>query len=339
MRRGPFALLALLDKPVVDKWFCSSLRRCDSCIKTCPVRALSGRPPEVSYEVCISCGACYSVCPVEAISSPFLTWRSLKEYCKVLRRRSEEPAHVVVAKPTEFKDLEKLEVEYPTVLLPLESSRNLTPLHALLLASYGFTLHIISRTPPSWLSELSAVGLVHHSKSVDELAETLSRRPLFKPFHVDVNLTKSRSFVRLVLKLLDKELKFNYPLTGEVYIHEDLCVLCGACVEACPTKTLKLGETEDRFELSFDPNLCVVCKECEKVCPEGAVRIENVYKPDSSWRVEVSGAVVRCSKCGAIVSSEKQIRKIESKLRSIGTKDTSYLRLCIDCRQKSLLGE
>ncbi|MBU0943634.1 MAG: 4Fe-4S binding protein [Proteobacteria bacterium] len=46
------------------------------------------------------------------------------------------------------------------------------------------------------------------------------------------------------------------------------CILCGQCVECCPTGAIKANET-----ISINASLCTFCCACLKTCPEDAVRI------------------------------------------------------------------
>ena len=57
-------------------------------------------------------------------------------------------------------------------------------------------------------------------------------------------------------------------------ILNDLCVQCGACIDACPREAIKEG---DPYTINYE--LCDGCGECMDVCPEGAI-----------WMVEVEYA-------------------------------------------------
>ena len=51
------------------------------------------------------------------------------------------------------------------------------------------------------------------------------------------------------------------------YIITDDCILCGACVIACPSEAIEEGETQSRIDVT----ICIECGTCEQVCPSGAV--------------------------------------------------------------------
>ena len=51
-------------------------------------------------------------------------------------------------------------------------------------------------------------------------------------------------------------------------VNKDKCVGCGACVEACPTNSIKIGEDNKAV---IDQETCEQCGKCQEVCPFGAI--------------------------------------------------------------------
>jgi len=54
-------------RPAIDKSFCTN---CNTCVTSCPVKALSnndGGPPSFDYSVCINCWCCHELCPEKAV--------------------------------------------------------------------------------------------------------------------------------------------------------------------------------------------------------------------------------------------------------------------------------
>lgn len=51
-------------------------------------------------------------------------------------------------------------------------------------------------------------------------------------------------------------------------ISEDDCIMCGVCVDTCPTDTLELGDS--CAEVS-DEDSCIACSQCLDACPAGAI--------------------------------------------------------------------
>ncbi len=54
-------------------------------------------------------------------------------------------------------------------------------------------------------------------------------------------------------------------------IDQKRCNRCGACIDACHQKALKMGKEGVYF---FKPLACTYCADCEPVCPLGAIRCE-----------------------------------------------------------------
>lgn len=65
-------------------------------------------------------------------------------------------------------------------------------------------------------------------------------------------------------------------LSSEIQIlrNEDKCVLCGNCVQVCPTNSLKFGDNK----ITYDRDTCILCNRCEKVCYYEAIEIVGELK-------------------------------------------------------------
>lgn len=72
----------------------------------------------------------------------------------------------------------------------------------------------------------------------------------------------------------------NIPKVIDTVVKNDLCIGCGLCVYACPTKALEMQWNEKGFLIPFLSGSCDLNENCLKVCPfnpipEKEVRTEN----------------------------------------------------------------
>lgn len=65
---------------------------------------------------------------------------------------------------------------------------------------------------------------------------------------------------------------------GTIVINEESCKGCEVCIDACPQKTIILGDKLNlkgyRYAVQANPG-CVGCATCGILCPEGSI---TVYK-------------------------------------------------------------
>jgi 2-oxoglutarate ferredoxin oxidoreductase subunit delta len=65
----------------------------------------------------------------------------------------------------------------------------------------------------------------------------------------------------------------------KIKVSAELCKSCQFCINVCPKKIIKVGETSNakgyRFVEQFDEEKCTGCKLCAVVCPDSAI---EVYK-------------------------------------------------------------
>lgn len=63
---------------------------------------------------------------------------------------------------------------------------------------------------------------------------------------------------------------FKNAFNAKPVFDRALCLLCGQCVEICPSRALREGERGP----TFDDARCIRCFCCQEICPEGAITIQ-----------------------------------------------------------------
>ena len=73
------------------------------------------------------------------------------------------------------------------------------------------------------------------------------------------------------IKTITESLRQNNIIVnkkGRVFIDDEKCIDCGACVSLCPTDALHLNN-EERLEFSYE--ICIGCLLCLDSCPRFAI--------------------------------------------------------------------
>lgn len=72
-------------------------------------------------------------------------------------------------------------------------------------------------------------------------------------------------------------------------ITDEVCTLCGACVDACPDQAIRLNQ---EFPV-IDKKACLACGKCVKVCPAGTLEVR-----EKGYRVLLGGRLGRHPRLG-----------------------------------------
>ncbi len=131
---------------------------------------------------------------------------------------------------------------------------------------------------------------------------------------------------------------------GKPHIDPNVCIGCGACVQACPANALT---AEWDFESGLksivsNPARCIRCGRCQEACPTGAMKLTLEFElatPNKKDLVEVvEHHLTKCKKCGKYTEfTERQVKKALQILpkeiieaRALEEK----MQLCRECRME-----
>lgn len=116
----------------------------------------------------------------------------------------------------------------------------------------------------------------------------------------------------------------------------DLCVGCGACAVACPSRLIKLEEDGPWQVLTAELSRCTYCGRCADVCPQGAFqmtqRFETATTDPSRLAIRVELELVRCQDCGKAIRTRHMMEHMAAKTGKPVDPATAYV--CQQCRKK-----
>ena len=123
----------------------------------------------------------------------------------------------------------------------------------------------------------------------------------------------------------------------KVRLRKDCCVGCAACVENCPTETLKFEDRDPYRLFEYSHYQCICCGSCVNSCPEHAAELRHELKPANLVKI-ISKENIRkveleiCKQCGKTFAPSPQLAKLQQTLDH-SQLDITSLHLCNRCKK------
>ncbi len=145
---------------------------------------------------------------------------------------------------------------------------------------------------------------------------------------------------------------------------QDKCMGCGACAEVCPSKAITVSDDADTRTIEVSYGRCIGCGQCASSCPVEGIKLTTQYTvfagPEGEPRNSVKRALVRCTECGAVITTFDHLRWLTEKLGNLSFSNLTLLAtiqaisagvkpeevqggpirpVCPKCRRKLVLSE
>jgi NAD-dependent dihydropyrimidine dehydrogenase PreA subunit len=87
------------------------------------------------------------------------------------------------------------------------------------------------------------------------------------------NLQRSKTFKHDEKRIIQKQVKLNLPT---VIVDLDICEGVGVCAEVCPMNVFDMVEVEEAKKASpARMDDCILCLACVSACPTQAITVED----------------------------------------------------------------
>lgn len=360
----------------------SGIRACTRCLEACPTDAISslGNRIEADPYLCQGYGSCATACPTGAITYAYPrlsdTLSALRALLHAYREAGGHGPRLL------FHDgeqgiclLEEMAGELPEDMIPFEVEEvggvGMDVWLAALAYGAGVGLLVPEGVPERVMDEIEAqIGYAHALLQGMGLPATLLQTIRYQS--AETTIEALRGIARLhtaevaefaplddkrrVIHLAVDHLQGQAPAPrsmitlptgapfGEVWLDEERCTLCMACVSQCPGKALEAGGDTPR--LSFIEDNCVQCALCARSCPENAIAPtpRYLFNPVARQerRVLKQEEPFYCIQCGKPFATRSVIDQMTLRLRDhpmFQGNGLRRLRMCEDCRVKVMFDE
>lgn len=132
-----------------------------------------------------------------------------------------------------------------------------------------------------------------------------------------------------------------------ILAREDGCSLCGFCVQVCPTRCLRIDETEHETVLQLEASSCTGCGKCARACESGALSLRSAPPQPATGRIIRPNLLshvpspsrsplkrsprARCPNCGKPTVSRAELDFVAQRIGS-----QAWLEHCLACRSNPM---
>ncbi len=338
--------------PYIEPELCIAGRGCRLCVNSCPSNAIVvGEGAAKVTSSCTLCGLCLGECPVGALKHGIYGEEAIFRLVKEISNHYDSAALLFLS----LEDYRRLRREYREFagrpwLVPIKllSVNQLTLTHLLYAASMGFTVAVVDNSGGRVARRVRAAARILEAVGTGDVQlinlEEIESLTLNQGKRLLMDVPKpGLEGLRELLRLLDASKisdLVEVPSIGFVSPSENPCILCGACVEKCPTDALFIEKTGGMIKLLFKHSACISCGICVNICPENALDLREALSPQlfvsGQGKVIFMDEEARCRKCGGPLGASKaMISRIESKFieRGFPERLASRVWLCNRCKR------
>jgi energy-converting hydrogenase A subunit Q len=273
-------------------------KACGACVSTCKSGAIhlaASGSDEVHSEIdegkCVRCGYCFRLCPTDAIKYGEILPKTVSGGKAIVVNQDKCIGCMTCTRICPSKgainvgNVSKLPYIDPSYCARCEECMDVCPSTAIKYSSRkrAFeqfskikSLEIASEIIDKDTNKLS-INIVRVDSILSKLSKKLSDANDDEEFEILVTDTIKNEIDLITgddLSIVEIKDVVDYsPPIRKINVFENKCIGCGACIDICPTNSIKL-ENPSPIHINND---CVFCGQCVSTCSFSAIAIKEEY--------------------------------------------------------------